>query len=179
MPQSSQPASAATALRREKHQPSPCSQQDSSFPCCIAAQGAHAGAFIALERHGELVADGGIARSGKIDKENGAVECGREEIGAFASDVRHGSRPSRGGERKEQLAFGLEGGEPGGERMRGAGADDNHVGGLEGAACAVGVDHGDLRPGCECSARTGCKAFVDFDGGDFAGGPVSSARMAV
>ena len=95
---------AAIAGRREKHQPLPCSQQDSSLSVNIAAQGTHAGAFIAAQRLGKFVADGGIARSCKIDKENRALERGREEVCAGAGEVRHGSGPSRGGERKEEFA---------------------------------------------------------------------------
>ena len=53
--------------------------------------------------------------------------------------------------------------------MRGAGADDDHVGGFEGAARAVGMDRCHLRPGLERDARAGRQAFVDFDRDDFAG----------
>ena len=31
------------------------------------------------------------------------------------------------------------------------------------------MDHGDLRPWLECDARTGCKAFLHFNCGHFAG----------
>ena len=77
-------------------------------------------------------------------------------------DVRHGSRPTRGGERKEQLAFGLEGGEPGGRGMRSAGADDNDVGGFEGAERAIGVNYGDLRPGGESNCALGRRGLRRF-----------------
>ena len=100
----------------------------------IAAQGAHTGAFIAAQRLCKLATDGWIARSSEIDEENRAMESGCELVRAGAGEMRHGSGPSRGGEWKEQLTGGLDGGEPRAQWMRGASADHNHVGGLEGAA---------------------------------------------
>ena len=154
--------------RREKHQPSAVEPAGFVFLVGIAAQRAHAGAVVALECPGEFIADGGVARSLEIDKENRTAERGREEIGAFAGEVCHGAGPARGSEREEKLAFGLEGGEPCGERMRGAGADDDHVGGIERAARSVGMDDGDLGPRLERDAGTGRESLVDFDGDDVA-----------
>lgn len=67
----------------------------------IAAQGAYAGALIALQRLGKLAADVRVAPSCEIDEENRALERGREEVCACAGEVRHGSGPSCGGEWKE------------------------------------------------------------------------------
>ena len=50
----------------------------------IAAQRANGSALIALERDGKLALDRGVARAGKIDEEDGAVERGREEIRGLA-----------------------------------------------------------------------------------------------
>ena len=91
-----------------------------------------------------------------------------KKSGALAGEVGHGSGAARGRERKKKLAFGLEGGEPCGQRMRCAGADDNDVGGIEWAPRAVGMNDGDLRPGLERDARAGRERFVDFDGDDAA-----------
>ena len=133
----------------------------------IAAERAHAGALIALERAGELVTDCGFARPLEIDKEDRAAKHRSKKVGAFAGEVGHRSRAARGGEREKKLAFGLEGGEPCGERMRGAGADDDDVGWIKWALRAVSVSDGDLRPGLKRDARTGGERFVDFDGDDF------------
>ncbi len=123
--------------------------------------------MIALESAGEFIADGGVARAFKINEEDGPAEHGREEVGALAGEVGHGSRAARGCEREEELAFGLEGGEPCGDGMRCSCADDDDVRGIEWALRAVGVGHCDLRPGLERNAGTGGEAFVDFDGDDF------------
>ena len=80
---------------------------------------------------------------------------------------------------KRSLPSGLSGGEPCGQRMRGAGADDNHVGGIEGAARAVGMNHGDLRPGLERDARASGEGLSISTAMTLPCGPVSSARMAV
>lgn len=52
--------------------------------------------------------------------------------------------------------------------MRSAGTDDNCIGGRERAARAVGMEHGDLRPGLKCGTRAGCEAFLNFDCDNFA-----------
>lgn len=134
----------------------------------IAAQGTHGGALVTAQRPGEFMADGWIARSREIDKENRTVQCSCKLIRADAGEVRHGPRTSRRGEGKEEPAAWFEGGKPRGQRVRGAGADDNYIGWLEWAAGAVGVEHGYLRPGFERGARTGREAFFDVDCGDFA-----------
>ena len=72
----------------------------------------NAQAFIAFESFGELIADRGVSRSIKIDKEDRAVKRGRKEAGAFADEVRHRPGPSRGGEGKEKAAFRLHGVDP-------------------------------------------------------------------
>jgi len=129
----------------------------------VATKGAHSGAVIALERAGEVIADCWVAGALKIDKEDGTAEHGCEEICTLAGEIGHGSRTARGCERKEELALGLEGGEPYGERMRRAGTDDDDVSRIEWALGAVGVDNGDLGPGLERDARAGREGFVDFD----------------
>ena len=140
------------------------------FRVRVAAERADAGSLILLEGLGEFAADGRIARAIEVDEEDTAIQRGREEIGRFASEMRHCARAARGGEWEEELAGGLDGGEPGHERMCGAGTDDDDVGGLKWAARAISMDDGDLRPWLECDARTGGEAFIDFYGGDSAGG---------
>ena len=122
--------------------------------------------MIALERPEQLIADGGVARSFKIHKENGSAECGREVIRVFACDIRHGARSARGREREEKCAFGLERIEPCGKGMSGAGADDNGVCWIEWAARSVSMNNGNLGPGLERDARAVCEGFVDFDSDD-------------
>src|ERR1700722_4821732 len=134
----------------------------------IAAKRAHTRALIALERAGELFADSGIACSLKIDKENRAVEHRSETIRAFAGEVGHRSGATCGSEREEELAFGLESGEPCGKWMSRTGADDNNIGRIEWALRAVGMNDDDLRPGLKRDARTNGECFVNFDGDDFA-----------
>lgn len=132
----------------------------------VAAKRTRTGAMIALKRTGELITDRRVARAFKIDKKDGAAEHSRKEIGVLAGEIRHGSRATRGCEREEELAFGLEGSEPCGERMRGAGAYDDDVGRVEWALRAIGVDNGDLRPEFERDAGSSRERCVDFDSDD-------------
>lgn len=134
----------------------------------IQTQRTHAESVIALERTFEFITDGGVARSLKIDKEDGTAKCSRKEKRAFAHDVRHGAGPARGREREKKLAFGLECGEPCGQRMRGAGANDDHIGWIEWALRPVGMNDGDSGPRLERHTRTGRERLVDFDGDDAA-----------
>jgi len=134
----------------------------------IATKSAHTGAVVALERAGKLAVRSRIARTLKIDKEDGTTERCREETRTLASNGCHGARTARWSERKEELAFRIESGEPCRKRMRCAGADDNDVDWIERTLCAVGVNEGDLRPWLKRDARASRECFVDFDGDDAA-----------
>lgn len=136
----------------------------------IAAQRAHGKAVVALERSGQVIADCGVARSLKIDKEDGPAESRCEDIRVFVRDVCHSARSARGSEWKEKLAFGLKGSEPCGQRMRGACTDDDDIYRIEWAAGAVSMNNDDLRPGFERDARAVREGLIDFDGDDAAMG---------
>ena len=85
-------------------------------------------------------------------------------IRVLACDVGHGAGSARGREREEKFAFGLEGGKPCGEGMRGAGADNNRIGWIERAARSVGMNDCDLRPQLERNASAIGEDLVNFDG---------------
>ena len=134
----------------------------------IQTQRTHAESVIALERTFEFITDGGVARSLKIDKEDGPAKCSRKEKRAFAHDVCHGAGAARGREREESLPSGLRAASHAGRGCVAPALTTIALVGSNGprapsAWTTVTCDHGS-----SAIASTIRERLVDFDGDDAA-----------